>query len=202
MNLAGLLGISEDIANYLGVDYQVFRSYLEEDNHTGYPDAVPGSIWKVDGQILYAVARAINAMKIADIGTFGGISATHFAAAMALVNGKVTSVDIWQRHGDFIPDELRRYVELVHNDGETFLRHHTDEFDIVSEDTDHVYDTARKIAMAGRSALRPGGVYIVHDVCHVPEGVDVLRAVKDAGMDPFVIQVQGTDSGLGFWKKP
>jgi predicted O-methyltransferase YrrM len=91
-------GVAERLAAALDLDSGRFAGFAREDRHGGWDHGTgtfpKGSIWRGEGQVLYALVRSLRPRSIADLGTHVGASATHLAAAIdANGLGRLTSVD-------------------------------------------------------------------------------------------------------------
>ena len=84
------------ICRDLNLDYKLFIDYINEDTIGGYPDKWPsGSIWGVEGQILYALTRILKPNTIIEIGTSIGCSTEHFLRALDMNSkGRIYTIDI------------------------------------------------------------------------------------------------------------
>src|SRR4051812_37043725 len=80
------------------LDAEALVAYASEDviegwTYLGYWPG--GSVWKEEGQILYALVRALRPKKIIECGTAAGCSATHMLSALAAnQEGRLTSVSL------------------------------------------------------------------------------------------------------------
>lgn len=177
-----------------------------------------GSVFAVDGIILYALIRYFKFQVVAEIGGFWGCSASWMAAAMRHNGGgKVYSIDsgrLGAEHGSRIPTSLRQYVELVNADGVQWMNSQPDNsLGLVFEDADHSAASSEQIAKAAQSKMTNGGVYVVHDAGHdramlgdgrtrvqVPEGAEIRKGLDASGIPYRVYLIEPGDCGLAIAK--
>lgn len=165
------------VAAQLHLDGNELIRYALEDNLGGYDIDEnkrlwpQGSIWGAEGQILYAITRALKPEVVVQVGGWVGCSASHFALACQANNkGRVISIDNSQggvTHGAKIPNILREYIELVSANGEDWLALQPDNsIELIFEDAGHSRESVASISKAALQALVPGGVLINHDAAH------------------------------------
>lgn len=216
MNLDNTLQM---LAAQLRIDPGQLIEYAREDTVGGYhwnslhARWPVGSIFEVEGKILYALVRSLKPSTIVEIGGLWGCSTAHMAAALkANGGGVITSVDshaLDAEHGGKIPDEYRNHVRLVSNDGEAYLNTLDDEsVDFVFSDADHATETTRRIAVAAKAKLRSGGVFVEHDASHdwailgdgnrvsADEGKAIRAGLDAAGLDYRVYLTEPSDCGF------
>lgn len=213
MNLHEALGL---IAQQTGFDSDELRAYAAEDDLGGWHNVFKferfpcGSVWGVEGQVLYALTRALKAKRVAEIGAWHGCSASHLALAVKQnKRGRVISVDDGSEinhvgtHGDKIPDDLRRHVQLVKDDGVAWLTQQPDaSLDLLFEDDNHRADIVEIISRLAVSKLKPGGILVDHDAADHPTGVQIRKGMDTAGIDYRVYLIEPADCGLAIWRKP
>lgn len=213
----------DSIASAYGFDADTLIDYAALDPHGGYHpreggDGFPiGSIWRVEGQILYALVRAkIDSplygvdFHAVELGTHYGCSATHIAQAIhdSGKDGKLTCVDLNGAAGNMIPAHLLEYVEIVTGDMFDYLA--TQEpatFDFILEDGSHGADDVAKVWNAAHTLLKPGGLILSHDAEHFVVGADVREGIARAGyfglMPPArTYLIEPSDCGFAVWRKP
>ncbi len=80
----------ECVATYFSLDVEELKRYVVEDTIGGYNLADAGSpnpfwhggcVWEVEGQVLYALVRALKPKVIVEIGSLTGCSTSHLALA-------------------------------------------------------------------------------------------------------------------------
>lgn len=213
----------DSIASAFGFDADTLIDYAALDPHGGYHpreggDGFPiGSIWRVEGQILYALVRAQMStrtdrlfFRLLELGTHYGCSATHIAQAIHDGGGagKLTCVDLNGAAGNMIPAHLLEYVEFVHGDMFAYLETQKPvAFDFILEDGSHGADDVAKVWNAAHTLLKPGGLILSHDAEHFVVGADVREGIARAGyfglMPPArTYQVEPSDCGFAIWRKP
>jgi predicted O-methyltransferase YrrM len=211
-----------NIAEKFGLDSYDLIGYSYEDEISGwdggYGEWPIGSIWTVEGRILYALIRALKPQRIIEIGTNVGCGASHIAAALkengdgvllSFDNAKSivippdkTGYTAVYEQGGLIPDDLREYVELVNADALEYLREYVGEVDFIFEDGDHSVDSTREAWAMGVPKLSLGGVMISHDAGHFLVGEAIRQGIQEAGYTPMIYEVQPSDCGLAVYRKP
>lgn len=212
MNLTDAL---HDIANQLALDYDDLQRYADEDTLGGFHYHLPeqkftvGSIWGVEGQVIYALIRALAPDTVVEIGGWYGCSASHMAAAVkANGHGWVISVDDGSQlsgiHGSAIPDALRAHIQLIHHEGLAWLdSQEYASIDLIFEDANHSTRLTYDIAARAYSRLKPGGILVNHDVAPNSEVGDAVRKGLDmAGIDYRAYLIEPSNCGLAIWRKP
>lgn len=210
----------DSIASAYGFDADALIDYAATDPHGGYHpreggDGFPiGSIWRVEGQILYALvfhmSNNIPNMRCLELGTHYGCSATHIAQALhdADNGGMLTGVDLNGAAGDLIPAHLRHRVELMNVDMFEYLpKQKPATFDFILEDGSHGADDVAKVWNAAHTLLKPGGLILSHDAEHFVVGADVREGIARAGyfglMPPArTYLIEPSDCGFAIWRKP
>lgn len=198
------------IADALSLDAAALATYASEDPYprmgwdASEGDAPLGSLWSVEGKVLYALVRALKPHSIMELGGLHGASATHMAAALQANGvGRITSVDNGYQvvgHGNLIPNDLKGLVSLTIYDGVEALRARK-RVDFVFEDMMHSKEQVGDVARLAKERLTPGGVLIVHDAAHFIVGRDVLAGMQAAGLDPLVVLIEPSDCGMAIWQK-
>ena len=192
----------------IGIEGAMLESYAAQDKHGGYPHEWPtGSLWKAEGQVLYALTRALNVNRAVEFGTWRGCSAAHIAQALHDAHrdepGTLEAVDIWEGSGDLIPAELRPYILLVHMDMCEFAAEMVErsvQFDLIFEDGPHDADSVGFVWSRARKLLRPGGVIVSHDALHATAGPHIRRGIEASGLTPVFVSLGGSDCGLAVWR--
>lgn len=207
------------IAKQTGLDADELIAYAAEDTIGGYhwrrSDAKfqAGSIWGVEGQVLYALVRAMKPNFVVEIGGWVGCSTTHLAAAIkANGRGTVYSVDN-QSEGaynwkDFSQD-LRKFVELVHANGEDWLAEQEDHsIDLLFDDASHAFTLVKTIGELAQKKVSYDGVLVTHDAGHdfaylgngqatpSPLGDRIRSALAEAKLSYVPYLIDPSDCGL------
>jgi len=180
--------------------------------HAAYDDGFPvGSMWRVEGQFLYALIRALTPISVLELGTSHGCSATHILQALT-DNGVGTLECIDNRSqvsviGDMIPNHLRLHlapivpatleqiIEISIEDNETF--------DVIFEDAMHTVEQVELVWKNADRLLNPGGVIISHDAMHAIAGPVVQEGIARAGYAKKAVSVliEPADCGFAVWRK-
>lgn len=211
-----------NIANAYGLDSYDLIGYSYEDEisgwDSGYGDWPVGSLWTVEGRILYALIRALQPNMVVEIGTNVGCSASHIASALKMNGtGKLMTFDTAgsvvippdkdghsavYKPGQLIPDDLRPFVEVVNADGIKYLREYIGEVDFIFEDGAHSFEGTRDAWVSGLAVLNPGGLLISHDAAHFLVGETIRKGIAAAGVVPNIYEVQPSDCGLAIYRQP
>lgn len=202
-----------DIASTFGFDAQALVAYAYEDKETGWDlgqgDWPVGSLWMVEGKVLYALTRALKPRYVLEIGTFYGCSSTHILRAIvANGTGRLICVDR-NAHGvkvaSLVPDDLRPHMEFVQADAVEWIRDAMldDGFDLVFEDADHSVEVTRDVWAGASAKLSGGGVIVSHDAMHFLVGRDVRQGILDSGVEGArFYKIEPSDCGLAIFRKP
>lgn len=210
MNLETALATIE--IEILHSNYGVLNHHSLEDTIGGYhPDPEfrkwpIGSMFEVEGKVLYALICALKPKHILELGRRFGCSTTHIATALAKNGaGKVVSVDS-NIHGYtelMIPEPLYSRIELVNTDALEYLKTHKNKFDIIFEDLDHDRHVTAAVAQDAKSGrLKAGGLLIVHDTMHFLVGEALRAGLQDAGIEAQHYLIEPSDCGFGIWRRP
>jgi predicted O-methyltransferase YrrM len=200
----------EQIAHQYGLDAAELIAYASEDPHTGFNTGWPtGSIWQVEGQVLYALVRALKPKTALELGTWYGCSATHILQAMHDNRwGALQAVDNHVQGGpavigDRIPDDLRGRFEFTDMDIMAYVATADEQFDLIFEDGMHDRAQVAAVWSAAQRILAPGGLMISHDATHFVVGPDVQAGMNQAGItDALFLNIDPADCGLAVWRKP
>jgi predicted O-methyltransferase YrrM len=180
--------------------------------HSAYDDGFPvGSMWRVEGQFLYALIRALKPLSVLELGTSHGCSATHILQSLSDNGiGTMDCVDNGSQVGvigDMIPDYLRERVSIHPTSLENMINSVLDmeaTYDVIFEDAMHTIEQVDYVwAMAG-GILNPGGMIISHDAAHVLVGADVQKGIARAGYADraLTVLIEPADCGFAVWRKP
>lgn len=197
------------IALYLNTDAAALIRYANEDPHDGWDEGrgswPVGSLWQVEGQVLYALVRALSIQNAVELGTRYGCSATHIAEALkANGAGKLTTVDLYV-HGETelrIPSHLGDYVDHVRGEAVSYIASVDDAPDLIFEDLDHSAPTVAAVAGIAQKRLKPGGLLVVHDAMHFVVGEAVRKGLEMADLPARMWLISPSDCGLAIWMKP
>lgn len=179
------------------LDAEQLIAFADEDTIGGYPgDWSVGSVWEVEGKFLYAVARALKATRILEIGCHHGCSTSHLLLAAALNDGTVTSLDINPNAGGGIPEMLRDRWEFIPTDAEYWAAATDREFDLVFEDGPHSTGFTESVLRC----LRGTPAIIGHDSEHALVGEAVSNAWRHVfgGHGYTSVLIAPSDCGLAY----
>jgi predicted O-methyltransferase YrrM len=184
----------------LGLKHSEFLAYAEEDTVGGFPEKwAVGSIWDVEGRVLYALTRILRPDRVIEFGTRYGCSTAHFAAAMDRnEKGKITTVDIV---GTSLSGDLHHRVSSVGQDGVEYAREQKGSVDIIFEDGPHSTEFTRDVITHSLPHLTDGGIVVVHDTEHFLVGKQVSQGFQEAVGDFGSVLIRPSDCGLGYWRK-
>lgn len=187
------------IAAQLKLDAGQLKLYAVEDRLGGYHhDPVyrryeVGAIWGVEGQILYALIRALKPQNVLELGAYRGCSGDHMRAALeANGSGEFTSVDSLGRAG------------AIMDTAQDFMQKTRKQWDFIFEDTDHARSTIAFVWGVAKIKLSGGGLMISHDSLHPLAGEDIRNGIMDAGLsaDTKHYLTAPSDCGMSIWQKP
>lgn len=204
----------ERIADVYRLDAGALKNYADEDPHTGWDKGAGewpiGSLWRVEGQVLYALVRALRPARALELGTGYGCSATHILTALQRNGtGTLHGVDnggdptAVGQIGSRIPDDLRSGFSASEMSIEAFLETPPDAgYDLIFEDG--IHSPAQVFAVWERrdALLNPGGVLVSHDATHFIVGADVRGGIERAGVDDALyLSIDPSDCGLAVWRQ-
>lgn len=188
------------IATDGGLDASELIGYIAEDQLGGRDTGHwPGmSTFEAEGQILYALIRAMKPKQVLEIGIDSGGTSSHILQALRVNEfGQLYSIDIKPDVGYAVPDILRDRWTICIGDA---LNVPLPDADFVFEDGPHTYDWT--VAMFKRIKTMAPRVMLTHDMySHRTYGPEfaVERAMRDAlGTDRGVL-TDGSIAGLGYW---
>lgn len=205
MNYDNLDSALYQIARDWKLDGDALEAFVGEDDIGGYhsdPSLARwpvGSMWAVEGQVLYALVRALKPKQIVEIGVHMGASTTHLRAAVRANGvGHVISIDKWAGAGSLIPNDLADYGTLIFDDGLRAIGGlKKNSVDFMFEDAIHSFSEVRDIWTAIAPKCRKGAMLASHDAMHPTEGEMVRGGVKAAGFDQArSYLIEPSDCGL------
>lgn len=179
-----------------------------------------GSLYEVEGKILYALIRYFKPESVVQIGGWAGCSAAHLALAVKANGvGHVTSVDNGgdgnNEHGNLLPAELQKYVTLIWANGEDWLAAQPDHsIGLLFEDASHATELVEKLARLAFTKIVPGGLMVNHDAAHdfaivgggqriySPVGVAIRDGLTRAGVYYRVYRAEPSDCGIALTVMP
>lgn len=198
-----------EIAAFLNLDAEALKAYAAEDTIGGFhPDAAQaafptGSLWRVEGQVLYALMRALQPSNALELGTLHGASTTHLLSAkLRNGHGRLRSVDWWAGAGSMVRSDLRDGWDIRHEEAVTYLKalDGTHIYSFAYEDCIHSESEVYAIVTALRPALCKGAVVVHHDSEHGDDGDQIRRALTKAGVAFKSWLIEPSDCGIAIWK--
>lgn len=200
--------------SFLGIEADSLLPYAEADSIGGYhPDPSQrqwgsGAIWAVEGQILYALIRALKPVNVVEIGSGTGCSTNHIASALKENDieqfehvGHVVTLD--RGNTPAIHDFLQAYVTVLAGDAIHLLElMANNSLDFILEDADHSEEMCYRVGELAKTKLAPGGVLLAHDAAHFGVGADVRAGFTRAGVLGRVYLTEPSDCGWMVWRKP
>lgn len=197
------------VAAYTGLDYQTLLDYANADHHTGWDfdkgQWPCGSLHRPEGQILYALTRALEAEPL-EFGSHHGCSATHLAQAVldSDLPYQVTSIDTNGMNRDRIPANLQPIIKAIGGDGHVFVQSVPDASRrLIFEDTGHGREGTAQFWRESLPKLTPGGIMVSHDPESELVGANIVGGVEDAGIhDYLIVRTPPSDCGLILYRKP
>lgn len=186
------------IAAFGSLDADALIAYAAEDTHGGrgdFPQSDTMCITRAEGQIIYALVRALQPASVVEVGSFIGVSSTHLLAALdANGAGDLTSIDV-EAQPMVIPDALLPRWSLAQMDAREYV---WQPVDFVMEDGDHTRDLTAKVL---RNAIRHGARCVVsHDAHNASVGTEVCAGFADiVGDDYMTVMVDDVALGLAIW---
>lgn len=181
--------------------------YASEDLYTGWDDGKGdfpvGSMWGVDGRLMYALIRSLRPRLVVEIGTHAGCSATHIGAALKANGvGRLFTIDTDTTTGTMIAPEVSDYVTRVFDDAILWLDKPPVQPDIIFEDGWHDSESVQLFWQMGLESLTDGGMMISHDAAHWEAGDRIRRGIHNAGIDSaLIVRPAPSDCGFAFYRK-
>lgn len=171
------------LAKDLKVDPAALINFAAEDKVGGY-NVVPwqsswpmGSMYEVEGKMLYAVVRAIRPKEIVEIGVWHGCSTTHILKALQKNgSGHLTSFDIEGLKGSGPAKELRDQWTFHHQDANYGMKELKFPVDLVFEDGYHYRKGTEETLLITKRWLDPA-ITMVHDSEHIQVGPGIKEAL-------------------------
>jgi predicted O-methyltransferase YrrM len=194
------------LAAQLNLDPAALSAFAAEDHIGGFNMDVnrrrwaTGSIWEVEGKVLFALVRALKPEHVVEIGTWFGCGASHILEALALnKRGTLTSIDTDPNAGSEIPTSLRKRWKFIHARGQDAIAAgQVAAADMVFEDAPHDIEETATILAAARDGLKPR-LIISHDGMHFNVGVNVREAYRRTfGQDPQAVLIDPSDCGFAW----
>ncbi len=201
MNLTDAL---RQIAVDFNLNAQDLIAYAGEDTESGWDyghgNWRVGSLFREEGQVLYALVRALKPQRVLEIGVCTGCSATHLMMALERNgSGTMTSIDVDPGAGKQISDHFRPQWEFIRADALTWLETTARQFDFVFEDSVHSYEFTKPVLELARA--RGAKVILSHDATHRDTGTAVSQAVLEALGSLYTVTIDPSDCGMALWMR-
>lgn len=211
-----------DIARLYALDANELIAYAFEDNIGGWDEGRGGwpigSVWSVEGKVLYALVRALKPTVCVELGTYHGCSATHIAAALH-ANGGTGRLYCVENGGyglaqpDLVPQELQGYMTFFKDDAALYMESANHQIDFIFEDSAHNQEITQRVWQAAKAKLAPGGIIISHDAMHFNKeanwgvGPEVRKGIVESGVQGARFYLVATpsvpsDCGFAIWQAP
>lgn len=195
------------LADRYELDADQLIAYADEDDIGGYhadskQAAWPmGSVWEVEGKILYALVRALRPSDVLELGTYAGCSSAHIEAALKKNRkGSLTTVDNLHDGRDVTAD-LGKRVYTIRDEALIYLKTSDRTFDFIFEDLTHEADVTAAVWREGRKRLADNGVMVSHDAMHHIVGDSVRAGIAAAGVkNLWMGLIAPADCGLAVWR--
>jgi len=188
------------LASRAQLDAGELAAYAAEDTLGGVDSGWPGgSVWRVEGQFLYALIRALKPERVIEIGTAAGCSAAHMLAALnANGHGTLHSYDILASAGYAIPDTVsRERWRFTAADAIATLQKTPVRCQVAFEDGLHTTEFTRDALRTLKQMTV--GVLISHDALHFSDYGRMVREAWDAEIDDYdAVLMEASDCGLAF----
>lgn len=191
------------LAAALDLPHADLVAYANEDDCGGYHTNPAlqrwpaGSTWAVEGQVLYALVRAMRPSHVVEIGTFRGAAATHILAAMARNDhGHLTCCDI-TGCGDMIPSHLLSRCKMLLGRGQDLIPTLEEPAEIVFEDASHDPTDVEQILRA--VLLLHPKIVLSHDAEHRTIGHQVREGYSRVFGNAFeTMLIAPSDCGFAY----
>lgn len=196
-----------NIATTYQLDPQPLIAYSYEDAVGGWDHNEgrwpTGSIWSVEGRVIYSLVRYLKPEAVVEIGTFYGCSAEHLAAALR-ENGKgrlycVDNAEGGVGSNHMIAAWAMEYIDFIRADGVEWLQTSPiiPHVGFVFEDGNHSSELCEGVWRAAAARMR-GGMIVSHDAMHFLVGDAVRKGIVESGVpNPRFYLIEPADCGLG-----
>lgn len=165
-----------------------------------------GSIFDVEGRVLFAVVRAMRPLNVFNLGVYHGASVAHIAAALK-ANGnpkaRVYAVDREPVDTSGIAEDLLPFIKFVESDAAAFLRERWPAKTMcIFEDLQHEEEPTREVWTIIKEKLNLGGVALAHDYAHPLVGSAMQAALEGAEIEGGLpLLISPSDCGLYCWRQ-
>ena len=148
----------KDFCERAKIDYQSLAGFMLEDSAPRRQEI--GSVYPIEGQVLYALVRVLRPETVLEFGTMYGCSTEHIVAALERNDfGRLVSVDINPQTSLKSPR-----LEIVKGDGLEFAEKWNEPVGMVFEDGPHSFHFTYSVLSRLLPHLAEKGCFIVHDI--------------------------------------
>jgi hypothetical protein len=202
------------IANRYGFNTEELIAYAKEDTLGGhYPQAPPGhnhpapkeiepnkGIWAVEGQVLYALIRALKPGNVLEIGNRYGCSTAHIAEAIVRNGtGYLVTIDICK--DPILREEHQGIARQVIADLFYFDYKQLAPIGFIFEDSNHRPDMVEYAWRQFWQHGAPGAMMVSHDSEHERVGPGVREGIQRVTTDYTSYQIHPALCGLAMHRK-
>ena len=159
------------------------------------------SVPQEDGEALWVLTEAVNAKRVAEIGTSTGYSGLWFCMALSATGGHLTTFEInherfTQAHQHFEQAGVANLVTQIEGDAHKNVEKLKGPIDVVFIDADKegYVDYPHKVL----PLVRPGGLILAHNIDMAPDYVHALTTNPDL---QTVFYMQGRGLGVTLKKR-
>lgn len=159
------------------------------------------SVPQEDGEVLWVLTEAVNAKRVAEIGTSTGYSGLWFCMALSATGGHLTTFEInherfTQAHQHFEQAGVANLVTQIEGDAHKNVEKLKGPIDVVFIDADKegYVDYLHKVL----PLVRPGGLILAHNIDMAPDYVHALTTNPDL---QTVFYMQGRGLGVTLKKR-
>lgn len=196
------------IGGRFDLDADTLIRYTDEDNIGGHHSdpnkqgwKCAKGIWGVEGQIIYALIRALKPTMTLEIGNCWGTSTKHICTAVSQNGiGQIQTIDI--RKTDVVPLEHRHIVTSIQADLFEFDYDLTPPIDFLFEDSFHTADMVAHVWAEFKEHAASGAMIVSHDAGHFRAGAQVREGIERVMSDYAVYLIEPSNCGLAMWRKP
>lgn len=207
VNRKPLVSALGDIAARFNLNVGELIAYANEDKVGGYHHEEElrqwpgGSVWGAEGQVIYALVRALRPTRVLEIGSWNGCSAHHIAAALATNgDGKLTCIDTEFKFA--VPDEYDGVMKLIEGDLFDYTWPRRGKYNFVFADANATHAQIAHIWQSFQKYANDGAMIVNHDAAHFVVGERVADGIKTSGVDDYiVVAIAPADCGLAIWQK-
>jgi len=148
----------KDFCERAQIDYPSLAGFMIEDSAPRRQEM--GSVYPIEGQILYALVRVLRPETVLEFGTMYGCSTEHIVAALERNDfGRLLSVDINPQTSLKSPR-----LEIIKGDGMEFAEKWNEPVGMVFEDGPHSFHFTYSVLSKLLPNLTEKGCFVVHDI--------------------------------------